>query len=176
MMEDIFHALLVSRAARQKQLERYLSFSSISSDPQHDVAMEQCSQYTAQLLQKAGMEQVSVHATAGHPLVMGSWKQAKDAPTVLIYGHYDVQPVDPLELWDQPPFLPHYRDDRIYARGATDDKGQVLMHIQAVAAILKTTGTLPVNIIFLIEGEEEIGSPNLPNFIAGHASELPFLE
>ena len=171
-MDTIFDYLHASREERQKQLERYLCIPSISSDPQQAPAMKQCAQFTADLLQQAGLEQVTIHATQGYPLVVGSWKNAANRPTILVYGHYDVQPVDPLELWEKDPFLPHYRGNQIFARGATDDKGQILMLIQAVAAILKTTGKLPVNLIFLVEGEEEIGSPHLPDFIANHKEEL----
>ncbi|MEO5364048.1 MAG: dipeptidase [Magnetococcus sp. DMHC-8] len=171
-MEIILAALRQDRLARQQQLEEYLRFPSISSDPRHAADMAACADFSAQLLQQAGMEQVTVHPTPGHPLVVGWWKRAPGRPTILIYGHYDVQPVDPLALWEQPPFVPRYDRQRIFARGATDDKGQVLMHIQAVAAVLRTTGALPVNVIFLLDGEEEIGSPNLPAFIKAHRAEL----
>src|SRR5699024_7044085 len=99
------------------------------------------------------------------PVVYGDWLKAEGKPTILIYGHYDVQPVDPLELWETPPFQPDIRDNKIYARGATDDKGQVFMHIKAIETILQTTGELPVNVKFCIEGEEEIGSAHLDAFI-----------
>ena len=171
-MEAIFGALRDSRAARQEQLDAYLRIPSISSDPRHAPDVARCARFTAQLLQEAGLEQVTVHPTPGHPLVIGQWRKAPGRPTVLIYGHYDVQPVDPLDLWIQAPFSPRQHNERIFARGATDDKGQLLMHIQAVAAILRTTGSLPVNVIFLLEGEEEIGSPHLPAFIAARRAEL----
>ncbi|MEO5349833.1 MAG: dipeptidase [Magnetococcus sp. YQC-3] len=171
-METIFAALRNSHAARQQQLADYLRIPSISSDPRHSPDMVRCAQHTAQLLQEAGMEQVTVHATPGHPVVTASWKKRPDRPTLLIYGHYDVQPVNPLELWIEEPFTPRHHNERIFARGATDDKGQLLMHIQAVAATLRESGTLPVNILFLLEGEEEIGSPHLPAFIAEHRAEL----
>ncbi|MBF0460400.1 MAG: dipeptidase [Magnetococcales bacterium] len=171
-METLFQALRATRTARQEQLEAYLRIPSISSDPQHAPDMARCAEFTAELLRQAGLEQVTVHPTPGHPLVVGRWQKAPHRPTVLIYGHYDVQPVDPLDLWVQEPFTPRYHNERIFARGATDDKGQLLMHIQAVAAILRATGALPVNVIFLLEGEEEIGSPHLPAFIAAHRAEL----
>ncbi len=170
-MEAIFRALRDACAARQEQLEAYLRLPSISSDPRHKGDVAECARFTAHLLQQAGLEQVVVHPTPGHPVVVGSWRGAPGRPTVLIYGHYDVQPVDPLDQWVQGPFVPRYHDQRIFARGATDDKGQVLMHIQAVAAILRETGGLPVNVIFLLEGEEEIGSPHLPAFIQSHRAE-----
>lgn len=171
-MDDVFDFLRASREKHVRQLEDYLRMPSVSSDPQRASAVMQCARFTAQLLEEAGLEQVVVHTTQGLPLVVGSWKKAPNRPTVLVYGHYDVQPVDPPDLWEQDPFSPHYRNDRIFARGATDDKGQVLMHIQAVSAMLKTTGSLPVNLVFLLEGEEEIGSPNLPAFMADHKADL----
>jgi len=108
---------------------------------------------------------VRIIKTDGHPLVYAEWLNAPGKPTVLIYGHYDVQPVDPIELWDTPPFEPTIRNGKIYARGATDDKGQVYMHIKSVEAYLKVNGKLPVNVKFIIEGEEEIGSSNLEEFV-----------
>ncbi|MBF0434384.1 MAG: dipeptidase [Magnetococcales bacterium] len=155
--------------ARQRHLAnlcRYLEFPSVSSLAVHASDLEACAQHTADLLRDASLDDVIIHRHAGPPIVTASWRQAGvDKPTVLIYGHYDVQPVDPLELWHHPPFEPHVANDRVYARGATDDKGQILMHIHAAEAILKTNGTLPVNVIFLIEGEEEIGSPHLDAFL-----------
>ena len=116
-------------------------------------------------LRNIGMENVQIMETDGHPVVYADWLHAEGKPTVLIYGHYDVQPVDPLSLWETPPFEPSVRDGKIYARGASDDKGQVLMHVKALEAIIKTDGKLPINVKLLIEGEEEIGSPHLPSFI-----------
>ncbi len=106
--------------------------------------------------------------TGGHPVVYGEWLHAPGKPTLLIYGHFDTQPVDPLNLWDHPPFEPHIKDGRIYARGATDDKGNLFIPLMVVEAMLKTGGRLPVNLKFLFEGQEEIGSPQLPDFIAAH--------
>ncbi|MBF0183876.1 MAG: dipeptidase [Magnetococcales bacterium] len=167
-MEKLLHHLASSQQAREEQLADYLRFASVSSDPACRDAMTACARFTAQLLQEAGLQAVTLHETAGNPLVTASWRLAPNRPTVLIYGHYDVQPVDPLELWISPPFTPRWHNDRLFARGATDDKGQLLMHIQAVAALLRCHGTLPVNVVFLLEGEEEIGSPNLPAFIREH--------
>jgi acetylornithine deacetylase/succinyl-diaminopimelate desuccinylase-like protein len=114
------------------------------------------------------MENVEIMPTKRHPVVYGEWLKAEGKPTALIYGHYDVQPVDPLELWDTPPFEPEIRDGKIYARGATDDKGQIFMHIKALETILHMNGELPLNVKFCIEGEEEIGSPNLDEFVEQH--------
>jgi acetylornithine deacetylase/succinyl-diaminopimelate desuccinylase-like protein len=113
-----------------------------------------------------------VHATKGHPIVVGEWRGAPDAQTVLVYGHYDVQPAEPLELWDSPPFEPTVRDRKIFARGSVDDKGQLFLHVKALEAHLATRGKLPVNIIVLAEGEEEVGSDHLAEFIEAHAKEL----
>ena len=123
-------------------------------------------------IDKAGLENVSVDETDGHPVVYGDWLHAEGKPTILVYGHYDVQPVDPLELWDSAPFEPEVRDNKLYARGASDDKGQVFMHIKAVEALMKESGSLPVNVKFLIEGEEEIGSPNLERYIIENKEKL----
>ena len=121
-------------------------------------------------LRAAGLA-ATVHETPGHPVVLGEWRGAPaGAPTVLVYGHYDVQPAEPLELWTSPPFEPTVRDGRIYARGSVDDKGQLFLHVKALEAHLAVRGTLPVNVIVLAEGEEEVGSENLAPFIEAHAS------
>ncbi|MBF0454488.1 MAG: dipeptidase [Magnetococcales bacterium] len=171
-MDDIFRFLQSDRSRCLDDLTRYLTFASISSDPNRQPDMVACADFTALLLEQAGLDAVQVHPTKGHPIVTASWRKAKDRPTVLIYGHYDVQPVDPLALWEQPPFSPHIKNERIFARGSADDKGQILMHIQAVRSILATRGALPVNVCFIIEGEEEFGSANLPNFLKNHQDML----
>ena len=111
------------------------------------------------------MQNVRLIETPGHPVVYGDWLGAEGAPTILFYGHYDVQPVDPLELWESPPFEATIRDGEIYARGSADDKGQIFMHFKAIEAHLKQNGRLPVNIRIILEGEEEVGSANLDDFI-----------
>jgi acetylornithine deacetylase/succinyl-diaminopimelate desuccinylase-like protein len=122
--------------------------------------------------QMAGMT-TEVHETPGHPIVLGQWRNApKGAPTVLIYGHYDVQPADPLDLWDSPPFEPTVRDGRIYARGAVDDKGQLFLHVKAIEAHLSVRKSLPVNVMILAEGEEETGSDHLASFVEENAERL----
>lgn len=171
-MKKIIEFLQQSRDRNLEDLKAYLRYPSISSDPQQADALRNCAQFTASLLRNAQLENVTVHEIAGPPVVTGSWCHAPNRPTVLIYGHYDVQPVDPLPLWQHDPFAPHIEAERIFARGAADDKGQILMHIHAVGAILKSTGSLPINVRFLIEGEEEIGSPHLPDFLEKHAQEL----
>jgi len=151
-----------------EELKQFLRIASISSDSSHKQDMIKATQWIAQALTEVGMENVQVMETANHPVVYGDWLHADNAPTVLIYGHYDVQPVDPVELWETPPFEPDIRDNKLYARGAGDDKGQVFMQIKAIEAIMKTEGKLPVNVKFIYEGEEEIGSPSLDAFIEAH--------
>lgn len=147
------------------EMTEMLRIPSISTLEENKPDMIRCADYVAGKLKEAGLSKVEIFPTKGHPVVYGEWLGAKGKPTVLIYGHYDVQPVDPIDLWDSPPFEPVIKDGKIYARGATDDKGQVFAHMKSVEALLKTTGSLPVNVKFIIEGEEEIGSPNLAPFI-----------
>src|SRR2546425_8408658 len=123
-------------------------------------------------MRSIGLQNVRLVSTLGNPVVYGDWLSAPGAPTVLFYGHYDVQPVDPLNLWESPPFEATVRDGEIYARGSADDKGQVFMHFKAVEAHLKQTGKLPVNIKFILEGEEEVGSVNLDEFVRAHKHDL----
>ncbi|MBT8379268.1 MAG: dipeptidase [Ignavibacteria bacterium] len=148
-----------------EELKDFLKIPSISTLADHKKDMQKAADFVAAKLKKAGIENVKLIKTKGHSLVYGDWLHAKDKPTVLIYGHYDVQPVDPLHLWDSPPFEPVIKGNKIYARGATDDKGQMYVHIKSVEAYFKTVGKLPVNVKFLIEGEEEIGSHSLEEFV-----------
>ncbi|MBF0627447.1 MAG: dipeptidase [Magnetococcales bacterium] len=164
-MQAVLEAVRATREARLKELSDWLRFPSISSHPERAADVAACAAWTAAFLERSGLRQVQIHPTPRHPIVTAEWREAPDRPTLLIYGHYDVQPVDPVSLWRFGPFEPTIHEDRMVARGAADDKGQILMHMQAVAALLRVTGRLPVNVIFLIEGEEEIGSPNLPAFL-----------
>lgn len=148
-----------------EELKNFLRIKSISTDENHKKDMLKGAEFVSKKLNDAGMNKVRIIKTNGHPLVYAEWLNAPGKPTVLIYGHYDVQPVDPIELWDTPPFEPTIRNGKIYARGATDDKGQIFMHVKSVEAFLKTKGKLPVNVKFIIEGEEEIGSNNLEEFV-----------
>lgn len=145
-----------------------LRIPSISALPEHTGDVQTAAEWTAARLRAAGMEHVEIMPTGGHPVVYGDWLHAADRPTILIYGHFDVQPVDPLSLWTTPPFEPAIRDGRVYARGASDMKGNLLLTILAVESWLITEGMLPVNVKFLLEGQEEIGSPQLPDFIQRH--------
>jgi len=148
------------------ELFDFLRLPSISTDPAYAAPTAAAATWLAERMAEAGLENVRVIPTERHPLVYADWLHAgPDAPTVLIYGHYDVQPVDPLTLWDTPPFEPQVRDDYVYARGAADDKGQLYIHVKAAEAYLRATGRLPLNVKFIIEGEEEIGSANLRAFI-----------
>ena len=150
------------------QLLEFLRIPSISSLPDHRPDVQRAAEWLEAKMKAAGMEAVRIMPTEGHPVVYGDWLHASGRPTVLIYGHFDTQPVDPLDLWSNPPFEPIVKDGRIYARGATDDKGNLLIPIIVAEAMLKTEGSLPVNLKFLFEGQEEIGSPQLPDFIAAN--------
>jgi acetylornithine deacetylase/succinyl-diaminopimelate desuccinylase-like protein len=130
--------------------------------------MQRCAEFISNKIKNAGMNSVEIFQTEGHPIVYGEWLEAPGKPTVLIYGHYDVQPVDPLELWNNPPFEPVIKDGKIWARGANDDKGQAFVHVKSVEAFFKTKGKLPLNVKFILEGEEEIGSENLTKFLSTH--------
>lgn len=148
-----------------EELKELLKIPSISTQEENKGDMQHCAEFVAAKLSTAGMDRVEIFQTPGHPIVYAEWLGAPGKPTILVYGHYDVQPVDPIDLWESPPFEPVIKDGNIYARGATDDKGQMFMHIKSVEALLKETGKLPVNVKFIIEGEEEIGSPSLEPFI-----------
>ncbi len=150
------------------ELLEFLRIPSISSLPDHMPSVKQAAEWVEDRMKGAGIESVRIIPTGGHPVVYGDWLHAQGKPTILIYGHFDTQPVDPLGLWDYPPFEPIIKEGRIYARGATDDKGNLFIPIIVAEAILKTSGSLPVNLKFLFEGQEEIGSPQLPDFISAN--------
>ena len=145
-----------------------LRIQSIKTDPAMAGEVHRCAEHVADLLREIGLNNVTLFPTKGHPVVYADWLEAGDAPTALLYGHYDVQPPEPLELWDTPPFEPTIRDGNIYARGSADDKGQIFLQLMAIEAHLKTSGRLPTNVRIIIEGEEEVGSPNLDKFIQDH--------
>ncbi len=153
-------------------LDQFLAIPSVSTRTQHRGDVARCAEWLAAELRRIGFS-AECHPTPGHPVVLGEWRGAPHgAPTVLIYGHYDVQPPEPLELWRSPPFVGTVRDGRLYARGSADDKGQLWIHLKALEACLTTDGTVPVNVILLAEGEEEIGSTSLPGFLAAHGERL----
>ena len=154
------------------ELDEFLRIPSVSARSEHNADTARCAQWLAGQLRSLGME-ASIHSTPGHPIVVGEWRKAgPQAPTVLVYGHYDVQPVEPLELWTSPPFEPTVRDGKLFARGSVDDKGQLFIHVKAAEALLKQRGKLPVNLVILAEGEEEVGSDNLAGFVEKNASLL----
>lgn len=154
------------------ELKEFLTIPSISALSEHKQDMIKAAEWVAGKLEQAGLDNVKIHQTAGHPIVYAEHLHAPGKPTVLIYGHYDVQPVDPLNLWETPPFEPTERDGKLYARGATDDKGQIFLHIKAIEALLKQEQQLPVNVKFCIEGEEEISSPSLLTFLQEQQDKL----
>ncbi|GAB4122093.1 MAG: dipeptidase [Roseiflexaceae bacterium] len=150
------------------ELLEFLRIPSISALPEAAADVRRAGQWVAARLQAAGIEGVRMLETGGHPVVYGEWLHAPGKPTIMIYGHFDTQPADPLDLWTTPPFEPEIRDGRVYARGASDDKGNMLAPILAIEALLQTEGALPLNVKFFFEGQEEIGSPTLPNFVREH--------
>jgi acetylornithine deacetylase/succinyl-diaminopimelate desuccinylase-like protein len=156
-----------------EELLEFLRIPSISTLPEHKQDVARAAQFVADSLKRAGLENVEVIRTSKHPLVYADWLHARGKPTVLCYGHYDVQPPDPLELWESPPFEPSIRNGNIYARGACDDKGQMYMHIKAIETLRSAgNGALPVNIKFLIEGEEEVGGESISAYVPDHRDKL----
>ena len=159
-------------AAIVEDLVAFARIPSVSTDPAYAAGMRSGAAWVVERLRRAGLADAAIRETAGHPVVTASWLGAPGAPTILVYGHYDVQPPDPAERWITPAFEPTIRNDRIYARGVSDDKGPVLIPMAVAEAFLATEGKLPVNVKFLIEGEEELGSAHLDAFVASHAQEL----
>src|SRR5215472_7788241 len=148
------------------QLHELLRIPSLSGDPAHAEDVKRAAEWLSHELKSIGVEKARVMSTAGHPIVYGEWTGAgPNKPTVLVYGHYDVVPAVMEDGWDSPPFEPVERDGKIYARGATDDKGQQFIHLKALESYLEANGGPPVNVKFLLEGEEEVSSPNLASFI-----------
>lgn len=162
LLERIEAFLYEHRKRHLGELNEFLRIPSVSTLPDHREDMYRAAEWVASQLRHIGMKSVEVVPTEGHPAVIGERIEDPSLPTALVYGHYDVQPIDPEHLWETPPFEPTVRDGRLYARGASDDKGQVFAHIKAIEALMQVEGRLPVNVRFLIEGEEEIGSGNLP--------------
>ncbi len=154
------------------ELDEFLRIPSISTLPEHAGDIARAAEWTAAKLKAAGLENVEIIPTGRHPLVYADWLHAPGKPTVLCYGHYDVQPADPLELWDTPPFEPAIRDGNVYARGAADDKGQMYMHIKAIEALFAVHGRLPLNVKFLIEGEEEVGGASIAQYVPANKEKL----
>ena len=153
------------------ELLELLRIPSVSADSKYKADVRLAAEFICEKLKSAGADIAEINETAGHPIVYGEKIIDKTLPTILVYGHYDVQPADPLNLWDSPPFEPIVKDDKIYARGACDDKGQVYMHIKAFETMM-ATNSLPCNVKFMIEGEEEIGSDNLGIFVKANKEKL----
>lgn len=160
------------RLAFVEELKEFLRIPSVSTQTEHKADMQKAAKWLTSQMQSLGLEHAKVMSTPGHPVVCADWLHAPGRPTALIYGHYDVQPAEPLELWVTGPFDPTVRKGELFARGAADDKGQLFMHLKALEAHLMTSGKLPLNIKLLLEGEEEIGSPSLKAFIQANRKRL----
>jgi acetylornithine deacetylase/succinyl-diaminopimelate desuccinylase-like protein len=169
---EVLAALEASHDADLAALLDLIRIPSVSADSRHAADVRRAATTVADYLRAAGVDDVEIHETGRHPVVTAAWRGAPGAPTVLVYGHYDVQPPEPLDGWATPPFEPTLRDGRIYARGASDDKSPMFIPLTVVAAYLRTTGALPVNVVFLLEGEEEIGSPSLAPFVRRETERL----
>lgn len=154
------------------ELKELIAIPSVSTNPENKQDVERCARWIADHLKSIGLQNVQIFPTAGHPIVYADWLNAPDKPTVLFYGHYDVQPVDPVNLWTSPPFEATIRGEDLYARGTADDKGQIFIHFKAIEAYMKNIGSLPVNIKMLIEGEEEVGSEHLEGWVKDHKEML----
>src|SRR6185312_2627913 len=155
-----------------EELKELLRIPSVSTDPAHQKDTHRAAEFVAEKLKAAGLENIEVIETERHPLVYADWLHAPGKPTVLCYGHFDVQPPDPLELWETPPFEPTERNGNLYARGSADDKGQMYSHIKALETLRDVNGTLPVNIKILLEGEEEVGGISVAEYVAKNAAKL----
>ena len=169
-MSNVQNAVEYAHKNRERfisELSEFIKIESISTNDEYKAKVEQAAQWAAGHLRKIGIENVKLMSTGGHPVVYGEWLKKTGAPTVLIYGHYDVQPVDPIELWETPPFDATIKGDYLFARGTSDMKGQMMATLNAVESIMKT-GDFPINLKFMLEGEEEIGSLNMVNFLPKH--------
>jgi len=172
---NLSHALHHARTHRAQfisELKEFLCIPSVSSHPERKDDMTRCAKWLARHLRQIGLERARVVPTQGNPLVYASHRRRKDKPTLLIYGHYDVLPGEPIAKWSTPPFSPTIKGSDLYARGASDDKGQLFCHVKAIESFLRTQGSLPVNVKCLFEGEEEVGSTHLLPFIARHKNAL----
>lgn len=171
-MQAILELIDRNQDENLSELIEFLKIPSISSQEDHNQDTLNAAEFVYKVIKSSGIKQAEIIETEGHPIVYAEWCHLKDAPTVLIYGHYDVQPAEPLELWHTPPFEPRIENGKIYGRGTSDDKGQLFAHLKAIAAIMKVHKGLPVNVKILIEGEEECGSDNLDKFILSNKEKL----
>ncbi len=169
MVSAAAKALAHAQANREQYIDRFkefLAIPSVSTDPAYKEDLERCGDWVVEEMSRIGLNNCRKIPTDGHPVVYGEWLEAgEDKPTVLIYAHYDVQPVDPLELWESPPFEPTFRDDKLFARGVVDDKAGVFFNLKAIESIMAADGHLPLNVKLFFEGEEEMGSPNMAPFV-----------
>ena len=170
-MQNVIDTLRSQSASHVEKLKEWLRIPSVSTDSNQKGEVRRAGEFVRDELADAGFE-VRIDETPGHPVVLAKWHGAEGAPTLLVYGHYDVQPPEPLELWRHGAFEPTIEGDDLIARGSTDDKGQALALVLGIGGVLRETGSLPINVTFLIEGEEEIGSPNLAPYIDAHLDEL----
>jgi acetylornithine deacetylase/succinyl-diaminopimelate desuccinylase-like protein len=171
-MNGVFDYIEANSDRYLQELMEFLRLPSISTDVGKPEDLKRTAEFVAHQLEKSQMTEVQIVPTGGHPIVYAERVEDPSKPTLLVYGHYDVQPVDPLELWETPPFEPSLRKAKLYARGATDDKGQLMIHFKSSEAFMEIEGRLPLNMKFLIEGEEEIGSAHLDHFIREHQQQL----
>ncbi len=171
-IDSVVDYINIQRDHYVEELKTYLAIPSISALPAHAADVRRCAEWSAEEMGRIGLQNVRLVETPGNPVVYGDWLGAPGAPTILLYGHYDVQPVDPIDQWKSPPFEATVRDGELFARGAADDKGQVFMHMKAVEAYMKQMGRLPLNIKVILEGEEEVGGGHIDDFIRSHKADL----
>ncbi len=171
-MEKILSYIEKNKTRYLQELRTLLAIPSISTNAENKSDVVRCAKWVADHLINIGMTKTQIVPTAGHPIVYSEWLNAPGKPTVLFYGHYDVQPVDPIELWTSPPFEATVRGENLYARGSADDKGQIFIHFKSIEALMKNAGKLPINLKIIIEGEEEIGSEHLATFVREHEDAL----
>ncbi len=164
-MQSVLEFVRANETQYLQQLKNLLAIPSVSTSPEHKADIEYCAQWLSDHLTSIGMENARIFPTKGHPIVYADWLHAPGKPTILIYGHYDVQPVDPIELWTSPPFEATIRGNKLFARGSADDKGQLFIHVKGIEAFLRVNSSLPLNIKMILEGEEEIGSEHLEEFV-----------
>lgn len=172
MSQAIDHFVKQNEERFLEGLKEFIRIPSISTLPEHEGDVQRAAHFAAESMKAAGLENIEIIPTAKHPLVYADWLHAPGKPTVLCYGHYDVQPPDPVELWHTPPFEPTIRNGNLYARGAVDDKGQLYMQFKALESLMALQGKLPVNVKFVIEGEEEIGGASIASYVAENPAKL----